>query len=256
MSLLKEVETNEPITDLSRKTVGIYGRGGIGKSTLASFFEGAFFAATESGIGHLSVPNCIVTHYSAPLTKKHGNLVGGFKELCNEFLKGDHPYKTLVIDTFDNLCKICTEWQCNELGIPDIGSYKKFGAYHLVTAELSRVIKILSDSPYGLVLISHVTQEEIETPTKKYNHNTISSSGKNKPVMIDICDPLLFMDSRIKGDQEVGVIRTKPSIYWEAKDKLKVLPSEIVYPLDQPEKAYQLIESKFNNYAKERKEVA
>jgi energy-coupling factor transporter ATP-binding protein EcfA2 len=248
MSILSEVESSPIVTDLHKKVVGIYGRAGIGKSTLASCFDGAFFAATEAGLGHLEdkVKKAIITAYDAPLVMKNGNLVGGFKQVCREFLEGDHEYKSLVIDTWDNLVKLCGDWKCAELGINDVADYKRNGAYHLITAELHRVVKILSESDYGLILVSHRKEIEQSTPAKKWSRSVISQGGQSGDIMVNICDPLLFMDSEVQGETEIGVIRTKPSIYWQAKDKLGVLPEEIKYKLAEPEKAYEFIKGKFN----------
>ena len=169
-----------------------------------------------------------------------------FLQFCKEFYSGGHKYKTLCIDTYDNLCKLCTEWKCKELGIEDISDYKKFGAYHLVTEELSRIIRKLSQSDYGLILISHYHEEEMSSKTKSWKRATISVSGKNRAVMLDICDPLLFMDSQMKGEEEIGIIRTKPSIYWEAKDKARVLPESIEFQPDKPETVYETIHKAFS----------
>lgn len=228
MSLIPK-DIDKRVTDLSSKTVGVYGRAGIGKSTFANCFDGVLFAQTEAGLSHLDVHKTIITSYQQ------------FLDLCKEFATTEHKFKTLAIDTYDNLVKLCTEHYCKELGIDDISSYKKYGAYHIVTAELSRILTKMSLLPYGLILISHYSEEEMNSKTKSWKRATISIGGKNKGVMLDICDPLFFMDSKMKGDEEIGIIRTKPSIYWEAKEKSKLLPEEIEYDLAHPEKAYEII---------------
>lgn len=247
MGILTEIKPQEQVADLSRKVIGVYGPAGIGKSTLASCFPDVIFAATEAGLSHLeNVSKVNITSWDEPLKKQEdGTVFGGFLPFCAEIAGGTHPYKVVCIDTFDNLTKLCTEYKCKELGIDDISDYKKFGAYHLVTEELHRVIRKLSLSKYGLILVSHVKYEEKESKTKKWEKATISVSGKNRDVMLDICDPLLFMDSEMKGDQEVGIIRTKPSMYWEAKDKIQALPDAIEYPLNNPKVAYDKIVAAF-----------
>lgn len=238
--MLIPTEPQQKILDLSSKVIGIYGRAGIGKSTLANCFDGVLFAATEAGLSHLdNVYKVDVPNYDT------------FLNLCKEFVTTEHGYKTLCIDTFDNLVKLCTEWLCGKLKIDDISSYKKFGAYHLVTQELHRIIAKLSLMPYGLILTSHYMEEEMNSPTASWKRSTISISGKNKPIMLDICDPLLFMDSKMEGDKEVGVIKTKPSIYWEAKDKSTLLPDEIIYDLGKPKEAFDII---FNSYNSKKEE--
>ena len=232
MGLIPKEVTKKEI-NLSNKVVGIYGRAGIGKSTLANCFDGVLFAATEAGLSHMDVAKVNITSYDQ------------FLELCKEFATTDHGYKTLCIDTYDNLVKLCTDKVCKDLDIEDIGSYKKFGAYHMVTAELHRILNKMSHLSYGIILVSHYAEEEMTSKTKQWKRATISIGGKNKNIMLDICDPLLFMDSKMKGEEEIGVIHTKPSIYWEAKDKSKVLENEIEYDISKPEHAYNVIKKAF-----------
>ena len=58
-------------------------------------------------------------------------------------------------------------------------------------------------------------------------------------------DIILFMDSEMKDGEEVGVMRTKPSLYWEAGDKSKLLPESIEFPPDKPEVVYEVIKKAF-----------
>lgn len=240
--MLIPTEPQQKVLDLSSKVVGIYGRAGIGKSTLANCFDGVLFAATEAGLSHLDgVYKVDVPTYDI------------FLDLCKEFTTTEHPYKTLCIDTFDNLVKLCVDWTCKRLSISDLSEYKrKFGAYHFVTKEVHRIIAKLSLLPYGLILTSHYAEEEMNSPTNKWQRATISIGGKNKSIMLDICDPLLFMDSRMDGDKEVGVIKTKPSIYWDAKDKSTLLPAEIIYDLSNPKEAFDIIYNSYNESTEEK----
>ena len=82
MSLINK-EPSVKIMDLSSKVVGIYGRAGIGKSTLASCFEGVYFCATEAGLSHMEgIHKTNVTYYTR------------FLALGGEFAKGYHEFKT------------------------------------------------------------------------------------------------------------------------------------------------------------------
>ena len=235
MSSLINVQPNKRVLSLSGRVVGVYGRAGIGKSTLASMFDGVYFCATEAGLAHIDgVYKTNVTTWAE------------FLYFCKEFTETEHKFKTLCIDTFDNLCQLCTENKCKELDIDEIADYKKFGAYHLVTQDLQRVITKLSLQNFGLILTSHYKEEEMTSKTQKWNRATISVTGRNKDIMLNICDPLLFMDSKMEGDKEVGVIRTKPSIYWEAKDKSQALPEEIIYPVADIRKAHEIIKKAFS----------
>jgi len=246
MSLLPKQKT-KPTHNLSEKVIGIYGQAGIGKSTLASMFPNVIFAATESGLSHLEVAKVNILNWDKPLTADdRGNVSGGFIPFCAEIMAGDHNHEIICIDTYDNLCKLCTEWQCTELDIDDISAYKRFGAYHMVTAELHRVMTKLSQSVYGLILTSHVKMEETESKTRKWSKATLSISGKNKNIMVDMCDMLLYIENQMNGEEEISIIKTKPSIYWDAKDKSTLLPEIIEFPSSKPQIAYEVIKKVFN----------
>ena len=70
----------------------IYGTPGIGKSTFGANCPSPIFITTEDGLGLLDVP-----HLPTPETIKD------FKEQVLLLLNEKHDYKTLVIDTADNL---------------------------------------------------------------------------------------------------------------------------------------------------------
>ncbi len=232
-----------PQVGLAKKVIGVYGRPGIGKSSLAAMFQRTIVAQTEAGLEHLDVPRIVINSWAGKLERvSESKVAGGFLDFCREVVVNGDAYDRICIDTFDNLCRICTEHMCEQLNIDDIGDYKKFGAYHLVTGEVHRIIKKLTnDTRFGLTLISHEKEEEVETKTKKYKRKTISVSGKNRGEMLDICHMLLFMSSKMDGDDELGLICTKPSLFHEAKDKDQALPEEILYDISKPKEAYDQI---------------
>jgi len=249
MSLLPTNKSKSEL-NLTTRTIGIFGAAGIGKSTLASFFDSVIFGATEAGLSDLNVSKCIIPTYNNGLPIKsvdESTSIGSFIPFCSAMMTEKHDFKSICIDTYDNLTRICTDWKAAELNVDDISEYKKFGAYHMVTDELHKTIKKLSDSKFGLIMISHVKYVERKTPTDKWEKAVPSVGGKNLDVMVDICDIILFMDIEMRGDKEIGVIKTKPSKYWLAKDKTKLLPEFIEYPLAEPEKAYDVIYQSFKN---------
>ena len=83
-------------------------------------------------------------------------------------------------------------------------------------------------------MVSHCDMMEVETKTKKYNRFTITISGKNRSTILNMADIILFIDSEMDRDgNERRLIRTKPSLYWEAGDRLNKLPETL--PLDYVE---------------------
>lgn len=210
------LEKSKKVMELSRQIILIYGRAKIGKSTLCSQFEKPLFLATESGLNHLEVYKVNCTSW-----KK-------FLEACGEVAKGEHDYKTVIIDTIDNLVTYCSEYICKENGVNHPSELPHGRGWHLVTNELNRALVKLSSLPYGLVMVSHSVKEEVETKTKKFNRWTISISGKNKSIFLNMSDIILFVDSAMNKDgEEVRILRTKPSLYWEAGDRSNLLPETL-----------------------------
>jgi len=210
------VKKSQKVTALDQQTILVYGRAKVGKSTLCSQFPKPLFLATEAGLNHLEV------------YKYNCNNWMKFLEACGEIAKGKHDFKTIVIDTIDNLVMYCAEHVCQENGINHPSDMPMGKGWHLVTSELNVKLQKLSILPYGLVLVSHSVKEDIETKTRKYNRWTINVGGKNKHIFLNMSDLILFIDSEIGVDgEEVRVIRTKPSMNWEAGDRTGKLPEKL-----------------------------
>lgn len=86
-------------------TVLLYGKTKLGKTTMCSQAEGALFLATESGLNHLEV-------FQAPIATWDEMLAA-----CAEIAAGQHRFKTVVVDTVDNACRMCAEHVCRKFRI-------------------------------------------------------------------------------------------------------------------------------------------
>lgn len=225
---LKNLQKSKVVSELSKQVILIYGRAKIGKSTLCSQFEKPLFLATEAGLGQLEV------------YKVDCNSWIKFAEACKTVGEGNHDFKTIVIDTIDNLVVFCSDYICKKNGINHPSELPHGKGWNLVTSELKRVMIKLSNLPYGLVMISHCVKEEVETKTKKYNRWTIDVSGKNKSIFLNMSDIILFIDSKISADkEEVRLIRTKPSMNWESGDRSGKLPAEIPLNFNELKKYFE-----------------
>jgi hypothetical protein len=81
--------------------------------------------------------------------------------------------------------------------------------------------------PYGLVMVSHCELIEVDEPMMKHTRWSIPIGGKNRDVILNMTDMILFIDSKMEGDKEVRFIRTKPSRGWEAGDRSGKLPDRL-----------------------------
>ena len=215
----------KPKAHLNDLTALVYGPSKIGKSTWCSHAENALFLATEPGLNALEV-------FEAPITCWDDLL-----QACAEIAEGKHDFKASVIDTVDNAYRMCADYVCKKFKIEhesDLGYGK---GYALINNEFQRVLNKLAFLPYGLILISHSHERDIETRTGKHTRIVPTLPDKARKLVTGLVDLILFCDLDMKtGDDGKPmyqrVMRTKPSPNYDAGDRTGRLPEMI--PLDFP----------------------
>lgn len=226
-----------PQVDLANQTILLYGPAKAGKSSFCAQAEGALFLATEAGLNHLDV-------FQIPISTWEDLL-----EACKDIAEGKHSFRTIVIDTVDNGFRMCSEYICKLHGIKhesDLGYGKGFS---LVNSEFQRVINKLSLLPYGLFLISHAQEKEMESRTGKYTRFMPSLSDKARKIVLGMSDMILFFDMEDTTDENGNtiqrrVIRTKPNKHFEAGDRSGLVPETIEMNYQKFIAAYQIAVSK------------
>ncbi len=209
-----------PKPNLADLTVLVYGPTKIGKSTWCSSAEGALFLSTEPGLNSLEV-------FQVPIRSWDELLAA-----CGELAEGNHPYKTVIIDTVDNAFRMCADYVCRKFKVEhesDLGFGK---GYALINNEFQRVLNKLAFMPYGLYLVSHSQETEIETRTGKYTKTVPTLPEKARKIVLGLVDMILYCDiETVAGPDNKTthrrVMRTKPSLYYEAGDRTGRLPDVI-----------------------------
>ncbi|HOY63479.1 MAG: hypothetical protein BWY28_01769 [bacterium ADurb.Bin236] len=212
-----------PRTLLSDLTVLAWGQQKIGKSSFCSHAEDALFLATEAGLNSLNV-------YQTPISNWDE-----FLQACAEIAEGKHPFKTIVVDTVDNAYRFCAQYICTKHKIEhesDLGYGK---GWALINSEFYRVLNKLALLPYGLFMISHAQEKEIESRTGKYTKMMPTLPEKARKIVLGMVDMILYCDLDVVKNTDGTftqrrVIRTKPSLYYEAGDRTGRLPE--VFDLD------------------------
>ncbi len=181
-----------PKPNLHDLTVLVHGPHKYGKSTWCAQAEGALFLATEPGLNHLEV-------YQQPISTWDELLVA-----AGEIAEGKHAFRT----------------------VSDL-EYGK--GYALVNGEFHRVLNKLALLPYGLFLVSHSQEKEIETRTGKYTKIVPTLPDKARKLVLGLVDVILFCDLEPTAGPDGKpayrrVLRTKPSIAYEAGDRTGRLP--------------------------------
>jgi hypothetical protein len=223
MTLTLPTAKTKPTTDLAKQTILLYGAPKLGKSSFSSQFPEAMFFECEPGLNHLEVFKVPTYSWEA------------FLDACKLIAKGDHGFKTLVIDTVDNAFKMCSDYVCAKHGIEYEGDMGHGKGWALVKNEWHRVLTRLASLPYGLILISHAVDKTIETRTGEYTKTQPSLPDRARNVVLGLVDMILYGDSVSRKDATGNVfidrvLRTKPHPTYEAGDRTGRLPD--VLPLD------------------------
>jgi hypothetical protein len=208
----------------------LYGSPKIGKTTFCSQFDQPLFLLTEAGTNALSV-------YEVPI-QSWEDFIGACKlvakGLDDERKGGENfPFKTLVIDTVDNLLKFCSEHVLKQNGLTHESDAGYGKGYTLVADEFRRIITRLSLMPVGLVMISHEKIEEVKTRTSVINKAIPTIASSHRKLILGMADLILYAHSVTKqtdsGIEEVRVLRTKGSENWEAGDRTGRLPDTLLF---------------------------
>lgn len=219
MSILPTTKT-PPKASLADLTVLLYGKTKLGKSSFSSHAESALFLATEPGLNSLSAYQVSIQCWDDLLAA------------CAEIAEGKHPFKTIIVDTVDNAYRFCTDYILRKFKAEHEADLPYGKGYALISNEFQRVLTKLAFLPYGLYLISHAKEVEVETRTGKYTRIIPTLPDKARKMVLGMADMVLFCDlesqTGANGEPLVRrVIRTKPSVYFEAGDRTGRLPETL-----------------------------
>ncbi len=207
-------------TNMSDLTALLYGQTKIGKTTMCSHAEKALFLATEPGLKSIDA-------YQVPI-KCWEDLLNA----CADLAKGDHTFKTIIVDTIDNAFRFCTDHMLQKFKVEHESDLAYGKGYALIYNEFQRVLTKLAFLPCGLFLVSHAREVEVETRTGKYTRMVPTLPDKACKIVLGMADLVLYCDLDVQakgnGAPEIRrVIRTKPSLYYEAGDRTGRLPETL-----------------------------
>ena len=209
-------------SDITAMTALLYGASKFGKTAICAQAEDALFLATEPGHSHVDVFLVQLTTWDQ------------FLAVCSEIAEGKHHFRTIVIDTVDNLHRMCIEHILGKFKIQHEGDLPYGKGHALVANEFARVVNKLALLPYGLWMISHSQEREIDTRTGKITRIVPTLPDRARKFVLALVDVVLFADF----EQAIGpdgrptirrVLRTKPSMHYDAGDRTGRLP-EVLEP--------------------------
>lgn len=145
------------VSDLSKYSILLYGKIKIGKTSLAAQFPDALFLMTEPGGKSLEIYQMNVRNWTH------------FKQILDA-LESSDMYKTIVIDTTDNLYKMCTDWYCKKKAIQHPSDEEWGKAWQMINDEFMLGMIKLMQLNRGVIFTSHAQQHEI----KKYAQASVT----------------------------------------------------------------------------------
>jgi hypothetical protein len=226
-SILPTKKTTPTLTWEGAK-VFLYGSPKSGKTTLAAGFDSdnTLFICTEPGIGGLSV-------FAKPVGTWHE-----FLQTCLALATAEHGYKTVVIDTIDELQRMCTEHVLKDLSASmklatpatSLGDFEWGKGWKAFADEWHRAISKLGTLGVGLVFISHAKFEEIKQRVGTIQKAVPTLSGTARTFVLGFCDFIWYAE--VTADEDgtpKRILHTDASPLFEAGSRL-TLPSPL--PLD------------------------
>ena len=197
-----------------------YGEPGAGKSTAASEFASPFFIGNEVPL-HLEAGDKVQT-----------NKLAEFREPLEYLLKGDHKYKTLVIDSLDGWQDLFRNELCHSDTYISPNKYDKgYGAWWnelrgKYVALRSNYLEPLGEK-MSIISISHQKRVEQEGVDKPYQYYQPNLENKLLDEVINYVDGIFyFMKDHITrriGEDIVNKnaykIYTNGSKHWMAKNR-------------------------------------
>lgn len=223
LELSLPTKRSKPVQDMLQLSWLIYGAKKIGKTSMCARFPDAMCLMCEPGGKSLEI-------YQRPVPSwKH------FTGYLDLLLEGKHNFKTVVIDTVDELYDRCFEHMCKKLVIEHPNDEKDYGkSWGLIGDEFVNQLKRLLESKLGVVLISHMKFADIEKPDGEIFKTivpTVSNQGqKFLTAVIDIWACYKYVGEHryleVRGSDFIGAgVRTEKNfLHPKSKKPIRRIP--------------------------------
>lgn len=202
-------EKSPPTLSAESMKALIFGAPKVGKSTLASTLEDkALFLATEPGLGGLEVYKEDITSWTQ------------FREIGAELAEGKHEFRLVVIDTVDELHRMCTDYVLEKQGVAYPGDLEYGKGWAMVNDEFRLRIAKLAGLGLGVVFISHAKEVEIKQNVGTTTRIVPTLSGKARDFIIGFVDFILYAAMEQTPDGERRILRTSAGENFEAGGRI------------------------------------
>lgn len=225
-------EKSTPKKRLEEFLILLYGPPKIGKSTFCSQLNDPLFIATESGLKFLSVRQIKCRNW---LTFQ-----AIVEKLENE---NEAPCKVLIIDTIDNLYKMCLDYVCEKHNMLHPTDLEWGKGWELLFNEFAHWISRVTSLDFGVIFVGHATEKEVTSHGLKTMRTCPSLPTTPHKAINALVDFILYAGFRTAkkstGERiEKRVLYTKPSETVEAGDRSNKLPATMDFKVEEFKKYF------------------
>jgi len=204
-----------PSSTLDKYLMLLYSPPKTGKTVLAASFPDAVFLATEPGQKFISVSMM----YDRVL-QNWNEFYQAAIELVDDNCK---TYKTIVIDTVDNLYRFCLAHICKAHGIDSPGDMGHGKGWDLLKTELTRPILRLATVGYGIIFISHSKEIQIDIKGKdKYTKISPTMSEACRKLVLPLSDIIGYLTKEVVRDNSGDILSEPRVLVTEPSPSLEV----------------------------------
>ncbi len=202
----------------------------IGKSTLASGFDGVLFLCTsDKEVGSLKVPFILIDSWE--------KLMSVTDELLNNRQKYSQ-YKFIAVDFIDAIHTLCVNAVCEKLSITHASDAGYGKGVDTIDTYFKRWVTTVVASDYGLIFLSHVNQKDVITAGGSVTKTICSLPVRARMILFPLVNVIGCMEYKtIQTPNETTgkialvrkrIISFEGNEYVEAGDRDGVLPREVI----------------------------
>lgn len=173
----------------------VYGVPGIGKTLFGSTFRNPVLLPVEDGASAIDI-------MSLPLATSYSAIIESIK-----FLMGDHPYKTLVIDSLDWIEPLVWQAVCEEHGKTSIEAFG-YGKGYIECDKVWRHIMggldyLRHTKGMDIVVLAHSEIKTVSPPdTDQYDTYQIKMQKRAFALWTEWAETVLFLNYRVNIDRK------------------------------------------------------
>ena len=225
--------TMEP--DKSPPVIGVYGAGGIGKTTFAASFPNPIFVLTEAGTKSLGDA---VAKF--PKAREYNDVLACLHTLYTQ----KHEYKTVIIDSITRLEPLIWQHICQHNSWESVETPGFAKGYVIAADEWIRFMKAiegLQNKGMCVVLIAHDEVRPVSDPTtESYDRFQMRLHKKAEATVREGLDILGYLAVKVHADakkktavaEKHRTLHVHPSPAFTAKCRYKNVPPMLEIPAE------------------------